>query len=93
MTIIITAYLILLDPAYAGFHQIKDETQLPIDLITIGRRKFFREGDSIGQQLLEAYIREVQSFYNTKSENRQTLQRGFVFFIVTCLLDWYVCVM
>lgn len=55
------------------------------------RRDFYEDGTEVGQQFMRDYVGDRNSYYNDKAENRTTLQRGVVFIIATCLLDWLVC--
>lgn len=55
------------------------------------RRDFYEGGTEVGLQYLRDYVGNRNEYYNTKAENRLTMQKGAAFFVVTCLLDWLVC--
>jgi hypothetical protein len=63
---------------------------MPIGELLVARRQFYEEASEVGLQFVRDYISERQQYYNTKSENRQTMLKGVAFFIATCLADWAV---
>jgi hypothetical protein len=55
------------------------------------RREFYEGGTEVGLQFMRDYIGTRNAYYNNKAENRQTMRRGALFLVATCLLDWLVC--
>ena len=85
-------YLIsLTEPTYSGFSPLPDIHMLPRDDIIKGRRKYFPESDHVALTFMKDYIGERRLYYHNIVENRQTMRSGFIFFIVTCILDVIVC--
>lgn len=82
-----------LDPNYSGFKPLDDDFELSIQEIVNGRQRFFQEGGRVGKEFLTHMKATIEELEENKRENKQTLKRGFVFFIITCFADYFVCVM
>lgn len=94
VTLLLLKLLILFhcaDPNFSGFQSISDTASMSAAQLTKARRDFYEGGTEVGQQFMRDYVGHRQAHYNDKAENRQTLRRGAVFFVATCLLDWLVC--
>jgi hypothetical protein len=74
-----------------GFQELDDSSERQAEDIYTARLKYFDEGNSIGKELVDAYVVDRRVYYNEKDEMRSNLRLGAVFFVVTCLLDWYIC--
>lgn len=81
------------DPNYSGFQSLPATHSMSTKELLKARRDFYESGVEVGLTFVRDYIGERNAYYNTKEENRTTLKRGAAFFVVTCLLDWAVCVM
>ena len=53
------------------------------------RRHFFgHDTDTIATQFATELVKDRNQFYNERTENRETLLKGSIFFVATCLIDW-----
>ncbi len=59
-----------------------------IEHLIKGRREFFKEGSEMGKTFLTAIKKELYIWYADKQDTRDTLKKGSIFFVGTCLLDW-----
>jgi hypothetical protein len=79
------------DPKFSGFQTIEDTMKMTSQQLQKARRDYYEGGTEVGLQFMRDYVGARNQYYNDKAENRQTLRRGAVFFVATCLLDWLVC--
>jgi hypothetical protein len=81
------------DPNFTGFKPFPDDHKIESGELIRSRAKYFAEGSAIGSQLIHQYTAERRLFYADAKEHRELVRNGFIFFVITCLLDWAVCVM
>jgi hypothetical protein len=83
-------FALFLDPNYKGFKPIDDDFELPVETILSGRLQFFKEGNHVGKEFLQYVKTIIEEKEETRRENRQTLKRGAIFFVITCVADYLV---
>ena len=83
--------LCLLDPKYSGFKPLDDDFELSIEEIISGRQQYFPEGKHVSQEFVTYMKITMEELEENKRSNRQTLKRGFIFFLLTCGADYLVC--
>jgi hypothetical protein len=81
------------DPNFTGLKPLPDDHRIPIDTLMISRRLYFKDSLEIGSVFAKEYLGSRRAVYTDKKDTRDTLRNGFYFLIVTCLLDWGVCVL
>lgn len=81
------------DPTYSGFNSLNDEKIMSTLELLKGRLQFFPEALSIGSLLMNDYSNEVKMKYEDKKEFKRSVNKSILFFLATCLADWYVCIM
>ena len=80
--------------AYKGFHALPHDFSISTDRLFESQRLYYNpEGKQISLQFIRDYLHLRQDYYNNKKDNRDTLKKGVVFVIMTCLIDWFICSM
>lgn len=83
--------LIFIDKNYSSFQDLTDDQEIGVNDILASRVTYFHEGNSIGKHFIESYIAQRRVKVNDKEETRQNIRLGGIFFLLTCLVDWYLC--
>lgn len=84
---------LLSDPLFTGFKPLPDEHIIPVEDLLRSRRKYFKEGTSVANNLMSTYTGERRMYYTDKLDTKETMRMGFAFFVGTCILDFIICVM
>jgi hypothetical protein len=87
------SFFVVEDPKFEGFKPIEEDRFLSRVTILSGSKEFFKEADSISYKHISDFLSERIVFYVEKKEFNDNIRKGTVFFFVTCLLDWIICVM
>ena len=80
------------DPNFTGLKPLPDDHKIPVDILLISRRLYFNDSLDIGTTFANEYLKARKDIYADKKDTKDTFRNGFYFLIVTCLLDWGVCV-
>jgi len=80
------------DPNFTGLKPLPDDHIIPLDTLMISRRLYFNNSIEIGSMFAKDYLGSRRAAYTDKKDTRDTLRNGFYFLVVTCFLDWGVCV-
>jgi hypothetical protein len=80
------------DPSFSGITPLPQTVQMPSHDIIVSRRKYFQEGDEVGNIFMNRYIQSIRQMYEDRREWQGIRRNGFLFMIATCLLDWFVCI-
>ena len=81
------------DPLFTGFKPLPDEHVIPQQDLLKSRRKYFKEGTSVGNNLMISYTGERRMYYTDKKDTNETLRMGLAFLVGTVILDWAICMM
>jgi exosome complex RNA-binding protein Rrp4 len=69
---------------------VDTDSALSIRTLALGRRRFFPEGDAVGEALVNEYIRHRKEMIERKKERNRLLKNGAMFFVATFLVDFYI---
>lgn len=66
---------------------------MPMEDLVVGRNKYFKEGKQVGKEFLTHLKNTIEEKEESKRETKQTFKRGFIFLVITCFADYFVCTM
>ena len=75
---------------FSGFQPLDDDHVMPMQDVIKTRCTYFKEGNEVSSELIKSYIADRKEHYNEKADNRETLQNGVIFFIITVVADMYL---
>jgi hypothetical protein len=75
---------------FSGFQPLDDDYVMPMQEVIKTRCEYFKEGNEVSSELMKAYVADRKEYYNEKADNRETINNGIIFFIVTVLADMYL---
>ena len=78
------------DPKFEGFHMHPDTDTKTINELLECRRKYFADLTRVGFKYVDAYRIERDMYWVDKEEFNENMRYGFVFFILTCIADYYI---
>jgi hypothetical protein len=81
------------DPTFTGLKPLPDDHIIALDTLLISRRLYFNDSLDIGSTFAKDYLGARRAVYADRKDTKDTLTNGFYFTIVTCLLDWGVCIL
>ena len=75
---------------FSGFQPLDDDYVMPMQDVIKTRCMYFKEGNEVSSELMKSYIADRKEFYSEKADNRETINNGIIFFIITVLADMYL---
>jgi len=77
------------DRAYTGYKPLADDHSISTEELIGSRVEYFEEGVEVGRLFSEAVAADRRVHYNDTKENRDTMKKGFAFWISCIVLDAY----
>ena len=78
------------DPNFEGFHMLPDTDTKTVNELLECRRKYFGDMTRVGFKYVDAYRIERDLYWVDKNEFDENMRYGFIFFILTCIADYFI---
>ena len=78
------------DPNFEGFHMPPETETKSVNELLGSRRKYFGDMTRVAFKYVDAYRIDRDLFWTDKEEFDENMKYGGVFFILTCIADYYI---
>jgi hypothetical protein len=75
---------------FDSFKPLPDDHRVAVSDLLASRRKNFKEGEEMAATLMRDITADRRILYHDRAEYREQRLYGFIFFILTCMLDGVV---